>query len=145
MMPSPKERPLEYQDLPPMTPGGAVPEGGEPTPSRPSAPPLPQPAAVSDDAPEFDGLEEPEVGDEEPDGSEDTSLDDAGDADDAAPDKQIAALQERLKAAEQRLQEAADAEAAYYEAQRVQQQQQAEAYWTNAQAQADSWFAQREA
>lgn len=126
-----------------MTPGGVQPEGGAATSPTPAAPSTPSTAAVNDDAPELDDFEGPEDGDDEPDGSEDTSLDATEDGDDADPDQQIAALRERLKAAEQALQEAASAEAAYQEAQRVQQQQHAEAYWNNALAQAKDWYASR--
>lgn len=127
----------DYLNLPPMTPGGVTP----PEPSvEPKAPPLPADAVVDED--EFDDVDE--VGeDESPD--EDEVSDESGDGVKDDADNEVAVLREKLRAAEERAQQAAEWERHWAEQQRIQQQQQAEQYWSNAEAEAEHWFRAREA
>lgn len=133
---------MEYDDLPPMTPGGTLfDESGAPDVS---ALPVEPTARADDDAPELDDLSaEPDDLDDEPD--DETDQEQPEDGDDAAPKDEVQKLREQLRAAEERAEQAAEYEQQWAEYQRVQQQQAAEAYWQNAQQQAESWFQQREA
>jgi hypothetical protein len=132
---------LEYDDLPPMTPGGALfDESGAPDLSAVS----PERAApVNDDAPEPDeSLDAPDDMDDAPD--DETDQEQPTDDDDVDPNDEVAQLRKKLQDAEARAEQASQYEAQWAEYQRVQQQQAAEAYWHNAQSQAENWFQQRE-
>ncbi len=131
---------MEYDDLPPMTPGGLFTENGAPDVSALPAEPT---AAVDEDDTELDEAPaEPDEEDESPDDEPDQEQPEDGD--EADPKSEVARLKEALKAAEERAQQAAEYEQQWAEYQRVQQQQAAEAYWQNAQSQAENWFVERE-
>lgn len=132
---------MEYDDLPPMTPGGLFTENGTPDVS---ALPTEPTVAVNEDDDELDeSLAEPDDLDEQPE--DETGQEQPEDGEDADPKSEVQRLKEALKAAEERAQQASEYEQQWAEYQRVQQQQAAEAYWQNAQSQAEQWFGQREA
>ena len=129
---------MDYENLPPFETPEGVP--------APSAIDSPQTEPVVDDDVDDDELLDDDDsfdGDDEQDDDEDQDTEDA-EAGNPAADK-VAELQRQLNEAQQQLQEWNRFQQQQQEAQLAQQQAEAEKYWDDALAKANSYFAQKEA
>jgi hypothetical protein len=122
-----------------MTPGGLP----EQQPARAPAPPTSQP--VPGPEPDLDDQLDADEPDDSDESLEDESQPTDTDASDGSPEARVAKLEAELEAAKARVQALQEWEEYAPESQRVQQEQQAKAYWETAEKQAENWYRARSA